>query len=110
MGGDPCTWLNGALARELRVEDPRLVTGQGHYVDDIQLPGTLHAAFVRSHIAHGRIRSVDVSAAREAPGVSLVLTAADLEGGGRCVRADGTAGALAALVPSPGRRQGPRRR
>jgi aerobic carbon-monoxide dehydrogenase large subunit len=63
-----------------RVEDPRLLTGRGHFVDDIQLPGMLHAAFVRSHVAHGRVVSVDARAAREAPGVSLVLTAADLDG------------------------------
>jgi aerobic carbon-monoxide dehydrogenase large subunit len=67
-------------ARVARVEDPRLLTGRGRYVDDIQLPGILHAAFVRSHVAHGRVLSVDGSAAREAPGVALVLTATDLEG------------------------------
>ena len=55
-------------ARTPRVEDPRLVTGRGLYVDDIRIPGILHAAFVRSNIAHGRIRSVDMSAARNAPG------------------------------------------
>jgi carbon-monoxide dehydrogenase large subunit len=69
--------LVGSSAR--RVEDPRLLTGRGRYVDDLERPGTLHAAFVRSHLAHGRLRSVDVDAARAAPGVVLVLTAADLE-------------------------------
>ncbi len=63
-----------------RVEDPRLLTGRGRYVDDIQLSGMLHAAFVRSHVAHGRVLTVDASAAREAPGVALVLTATDLDG------------------------------
>ena len=67
-------------ARVPRVEDPRLLTGRGHYVDDIQLPGMLHAAFVRSHIAHGRVLSVDAGAARDVPGVALVLTAIDLDG------------------------------
>src|SRR5206468_9947205 len=43
-------------------------------------PGGLHAAFVRSHLAHGRLRAIDVRAARAAPGVALVLTAADLDG------------------------------
>jgi carbon-monoxide dehydrogenase large subunit len=67
-------------ARVLRVEDPRLLTGHGCYVDDLSVPGMLHAAFVRSHVAHGRLRQVDVTAARAAPGVALVLTADDLAG------------------------------
>ncbi len=78
MNDPASTQLVGA--RVLRVEDPRLLTGRGHYVDDIQAPGMLHAAFVRSHLAHGRVLSVDASAAREAPGVALVLTAVDLDG------------------------------
>ncbi len=67
-------------ARTPRVEDPRLVTGRGQYVDDIRIPGILHAAFVRSNIAHGRIRSVDVSAARAAPGVLMAASARELDG------------------------------
>ena len=67
-------------ARTPRVEDPRLVTGRGRYVDDIRIPGILHAAFVRSNVAHGRIRSVDVSAARDAPGVLMVASARELDG------------------------------
>ena len=47
----------------------RILTGTGSYVDDIQLPGMLHAAFLRSPLAHARILSVDVSAARQLPGV-----------------------------------------
>jgi aerobic carbon-monoxide dehydrogenase large subunit len=62
-----------------RSEDPRILTGAGRYVDDIKLPGMLHAAFVRSPLAHGRVLSVDVSAARALPGVVAVLTGADLE-------------------------------
>ena len=62
-----------------RSEDPRILTGAGRYVDDIKLPGMLHAAFVRSPLAHARVRSVDASAAREVPGVVAVLTGADLE-------------------------------
>jgi carbon-monoxide dehydrogenase large subunit len=46
-----------------RSEDPRILTGAGRYVDDIKLPGMLHAAFVRSPLAHGRVLSVDASAA-----------------------------------------------
>ena len=48
-----------------RSEDPRILTGAGRYVDDVKLPGMLHAAFVRSPLAHARVASVDVSAARE---------------------------------------------
>jgi len=61
-----------------RSEDPRILTGGGRYVDDIKLPGMLHAAFVRSPMAHGRVLNVDASAARELPGVVAVLTGADL--------------------------------
>jgi carbon-monoxide dehydrogenase large subunit len=61
-----------------RREDPPLLTGRGEYVDDVTLPGTLHAFVIRSPLAHARITSVDVSAAREAPGVAAVFTAADL--------------------------------
>jgi carbon-monoxide dehydrogenase large subunit len=66
----------GASVR--RNEDPRLLTGSALFVDDVQLPGTLHVAFVRSPFAHARIRSVDVSAARARAGVVGVFTAADL--------------------------------
>ena len=54
-------------ARVLRSEDPRILTGTGHYVDDAVLPGMLHAAFLRSTVPHGRLLSVDVSEARELP-------------------------------------------
>jgi aerobic carbon-monoxide dehydrogenase large subunit len=62
-----------------RSEDPRILTGTGRYVDDIRLPGMLHAAFVRSPLPHARVLSVDASAARALPGVVAVLTGADLE-------------------------------
>jgi len=62
-----------------RSEDPRILTGNGRYVDDIKLPGMLHAAFVRSPMAHARVLSVDVSAARALPGVVAAFTGADLE-------------------------------
>jgi aerobic carbon-monoxide dehydrogenase large subunit len=77
-------------ARTPRVEDERLLTGRGRYVDDLDPPGMLHAAFVRSPIPHGRLVGIDVSAARELPGVALVLTAADLtaEGAGPAGGAD----------------------
>ena len=62
-----------------RSEDPRILTGRGRYVDDIKLPGMLHAAFARSPMAHARVLSVDASAARALPGVVAVLTGADLD-------------------------------
>jgi aerobic carbon-monoxide dehydrogenase large subunit len=62
-----------------RSEDPRILTGSGRYVDDIKLPGMLHAAFVRSPLAHARVLSVDVSAARALPGVVAAYTGAELE-------------------------------
>jgi carbon-monoxide dehydrogenase large subunit len=63
-----------------RVEDPRLLTGHGHYVEDVALPGLLHATFVRSPHPHAWIRGVDVDAARRAPGVVAVYTGADIAG------------------------------
>src|SRR5688572_11274709 len=65
-------------ARVPRNEDARLLTGRALFVDDVQLPGMLHVAFVRSEHAHGRLMSVDVSAARQHAGVHAVYTAADL--------------------------------
>lgn len=61
-----------------RNEDPRLLTGQATFTDDVHLPGMLHVAFVRSQVAHGRIRSIDTAAAQAMPGVVAVYTAADL--------------------------------
>jgi carbon-monoxide dehydrogenase large subunit len=61
-----------------RNEDPRLLTGQALFVDDVQMPGMLHVAFLRSDYAHARLRSIDVSAARQRPGVVAVYTAADM--------------------------------
>jgi carbon-monoxide dehydrogenase large subunit len=65
-------------ARVPRNEDARLLTGRALFVDDVQLPGMLHVAFVRSEHAHGRITSIDVSAAKLRAGVRAVYTAADL--------------------------------
>jgi aerobic carbon-monoxide dehydrogenase large subunit len=62
-----------------RSEDPRILTGAGRYVDDIKLPGMLHAAFVRSPLAHARVLSIDVSAARALAGVVAAFTGAELE-------------------------------
>ncbi len=63
-----------------RTEDPRLIQGIGHYVDDIQLVGTLHVAFLRSPYAHAKLNSVNVEAAKAAPGVVAVYTGADIAG------------------------------
>src|SRR3982074_422413 len=61
-----------------RREAPRLITGSGRYVDDIQPDGCLHVAFIRSPLAHATIRALDVAAAVSAPGVVAVLPATDL--------------------------------
>src|SRR5579864_1458238 len=61
-----------------RVEDPRLLTGRGRFVDDVTLPGMLHAAFVRSVVPHGHLVAVDTTGAAALPGVVAVLTAKDL--------------------------------
>src|SRR5829696_4711829 len=64
--------------RVKRTEDPRLIRGLAHYVDDIALPGTLHVAFVRSYYAHAKINSIDTSAALAVPGVVAVYTGKDV--------------------------------
>src|SRR5947209_701623 len=64
--------------RVKRTEDPRLIKGLAHYVDDIKLPDILHVAFVRSLYAHARISSVDASEALKAPGVVAVFTGKDV--------------------------------
>jgi carbon-monoxide dehydrogenase large subunit len=61
-----------------RNEDPRLLTGQALFVDDLNIPNMLHAAFFRSDYAHAIIKSIDVSAARALPGVVAVFTAEDM--------------------------------
>src|ERR1700674_3746269 len=62
-----------------RKEDPRFVRGKGNYVDDLQLPGMLHGAVLRSPLAHARIRSIDTSAAEAHPKVKAVITGKVLE-------------------------------
>src|SRR3954452_20015716 len=61
-----------------RNEDQRLLTGQALFVDDVELPGLLHAALLRSQVAHGRIKRIDVEVARRRPGVIAVYVAEDL--------------------------------
>ena len=67
-----------AGTRVHRVEDARLLTGHGTFVDDVDRPAMLHACFVRSPYARARIVSVDTSGALAVPGVCAVFTAADL--------------------------------
>ena len=61
-----------------RLEDLRFVRGRGQYVDDLAREGMLHAAVLRSSVAHGHIRSSDTRAALTRPGVHAVITAADI--------------------------------
>src|ERR1700704_4105838 len=65
-----------------RFEDPRLLRGGGRYVDDMVLPRMVSGHVLRSPHAHARIRSIDVTAAKAAPGVLVVLTGADWENSG----------------------------
>src|SRR6201996_6528135 len=83
--GEPVTATEEAPVAELgrarlRKEDERLITGQTNWTDNIKLPGMLHVAFLRSPLAHARIRSVDVSAARDEPGVIAAYSGADFAG------------------------------
>jgi carbon-monoxide dehydrogenase large subunit len=61
-----------------RVEDPKLITGQGHYVDDLRLQDLAHLVFLRSPYPHARIKSIRTDAARKAPGVIRIVIAKDL--------------------------------
>src|SRR5256714_465102 len=81
--GSRFTAFGGIMARYVgqrvkRTEDPRLIKGLAHYVDDIRLPDTLHVAFVRSIYAHARVSGVDAGEALKAPGVVAVYTGKDV--------------------------------
>jgi len=65
--------------RVKRREDPRLITGQATYVDDLRTPGMLHVSILRSMYAHAKIGAIDASKARELPGVVAVVTAQDVK-------------------------------
>src|SRR5438874_2237263 len=73
----PVSKLVGAKVK--RREDPRLIRGLGQYVDDINLPNTLHVAILRSPHAHARIKSIETDAARRHPGVVAVVTGAEIK-------------------------------
>ncbi|HEV2630335.1 MAG TPA: xanthine dehydrogenase family protein molybdopterin-binding subunit [Pseudolabrys sp.] len=81
-------------ARVARVEDPALLSGRGRFVDDVKLPGMLHACFVRSPHGHARIRGIDAAAAKALPGVHAVFTADDMP-------APMAAERMPMLVPNP---------
>jgi len=68
-----------------RREDPRLLTGTARYTADFSLPGMVHAAILRSPHGHARIRGIDMSRAKAAPGVVAVFTGADTEAGLKCI-------------------------
>ncbi|QLQ09216.1 MAG: xanthine dehydrogenase family protein [Nocardioidaceae bacterium] len=67
-------------SRQMRAEDPRLLTGRGRFVADVKLPGMLEAAFLRSSVAHARIRALDCDFALGIDGVETVLVASDFAG------------------------------
>lgn len=90
-------------AHHPRVEDERLVRGSGRFIADAAPAGHAHAAFVRSPHAFARIVSVDVEAARRAPGVLAVLTAADLAGVGSISRHPPMTGRNGAKLVEPKR-------
>ncbi len=73
----------------VRREDPALLTGRGVFLDDVTPEGALHAFVVRSPVAHARIAGLDVTQARQAPGVAAVFAAADLAGAGPLPGAEG---------------------
>ena len=76
---DAATPANTVLGkRRLRKEDPALLTGEAKYTNDLNIPGALHLAVLRSPYAHARILSVDVSAALAMPGVVAAYSGADL--------------------------------
>src|SRR5499427_3036132 len=75
--GEPAVTIGAPVRRR---EDPRLLTGRGRYVGDVELPRLLHVAFVRSLHAHARVRAIDAAAAAAQPGIAAVVT-------GLCIRA-----------------------
>jgi carbon-monoxide dehydrogenase large subunit len=76
--GQPVSAARFVGQRVPRLEDARFITGKGRYLDDIVVPGMLHAAFVRSNVARGTILEVDTSEALALPGVVAVLVASDV--------------------------------
>lgn len=69
-------YMGGSVKRR---EDPRLITGSSVYVDDLQLTGMVHVAFVRSLYAHANLKGIDTTEAESMPGVIAIMTSSDLE-------------------------------
>ncbi|MCG8354691.1 MAG: molybdopterin-dependent oxidoreductase, partial [Kiloniellales bacterium] len=69
-------WFGAKFSRK---EDHRLITGRGRYIADIDAPGMLHLIFVRSQVAHAKIKSIDTSKAKAMPGVVAVITGDDIK-------------------------------
>jgi carbon-monoxide dehydrogenase large subunit len=79
MNSNPASTSNTLIGSPIeRIEDLRFLTGRGRYVGDLTAQNLLHAAILRSPVAHGRIRSIDPSAARVLPGVAAVITATEV--------------------------------
>ena len=78
MSENPTASPGGVGQARLRVEDRALLTGQGRFTDDIRIAGCLHATFVRSPEAHGRIARIETAEAAALPGVAAIFTGADL--------------------------------
>ena len=78
-----------------RQEDPTLLKGQGRYTDDLNLPNQAYAVMVRSQVAHGVLKGIDIEEAKNMPGVLGVWTGADLNAAGY--------GPLKTLIPVPNR-------
>lgn len=91
-------WVGQPVRRR---EDPRFLRGEARFVDDIVLPGMLHLAVVRSAVGHALLRDVRTGAARGAPGVAAVLTAADLVGHARPLPVRSIEGATVAPASHP---------
>ena len=83
MSENPTASPGGVGQARLRVEDRALLIGRGRFTDDIRIEGCLHAAFVRSPEAHGRIARIETAEAAALPGVAAIFTGADLAGLGR---------------------------
>jgi carbon-monoxide dehydrogenase large subunit len=94
------------FGRLRRKEDARFIRGEGLYVDDVQLPGMLHGAILRSPLAHARIVSIDASAALRHPKVHAIVTGADLQARGMAWMATMSADVQAVLATDKVRFQG----
>src|SRR6059058_4272861 len=91
------TWVGQAVQR---VEDERLLRGEGQYVDDLRREGMLHAAILRSPVAHGVLKRMDLGKAKAMPGVRAIITAADVAKGlGKVPRIPLRQDAVASVVP-----------